>query len=454
MQRLGDIVLCFPLYLWMARTYPGRPIWVVGEPAFYQELLAVSPAVTYIPWTALNELQGRDYSLILNLSHRLEAAALAGQLEAPVKLGGLLDEEGVLRIRGTWQLYRAALTENSRHNRFHWAELNALDCVDKANLPATSFDAPRVLAPGSEKIGLFLGASQEEKRPSPEFWAGLARELEHRGLRVVLLGGPAEVPLGRRVRELLGRPVADFCGRLSLGEFVAVGQTLSLLITPDTGPMHLAAWTGLRVLNLSMGPVSPFETGPYQPGHYVLRANFSCLDCWRCRRPRTYCRERFDPGAVAYLAWRLAGGQGLGQDGLQAPPGLRLYRTGRTPDGFYRLEPLGRGSAADLLGELWRAAFGLLFGLWGQAPLRQAMDELAGCHPRLAHSFRRSLPGLAAPMKMAGAQAGEGSFWTGLPAMIRPLGGYLHMYLQNADFSRQARVHCLELVEKLVTALI
>ncbi|KAF0232164.1 MAG: putative glycosyl transferase family [Desulfovibrionaceae bacterium] len=286
MQRMGDIILSFPLFLWAARTTPDRPIWVVAEPHFYEELLHVSPKVTYLPWTAIRELSAREYSIIVNLSHRPEAADLTGKLSASMKFGPVKDPQG-LHISGRWQLYRAALTGNNRHNRFHWAELNALDCVDNGCFSATHFDTPRILPSTNQAVGLFLGASQVEKRPDPPFWAALAKELERRGMTVVLMGGPAEVPLGEEVRRLHGGRLLDTCGSLSLREFMAVGQTLSLMVTPDTGPMHLAAWSGLQTLNLSMGPVNPWETGPFQPGHHVLRASMSCLDCWHCStRPR------------------------------------------------------------------------------------------------------------------------------------------------------------------------
>jgi ADP-heptose:LPS heptosyltransferase len=450
MQRMGDIVLSFPLFLWTRRNAPDRPIWVVAEPIFYNDLLEVSPAVTYLPWTATGELTARDYALIVNLSHRPEAADLIHSLRARLKIGPIR-EAGVLRIRGRWQLYRASLTGNNRHNRFHWAELNALDCVDKGCFPATNFETPRFLDPGHLAVGLFVGASQPEKRPEPPFWAALAGELKRRGLKVVLLGGPADVPLGEEVKRLHGGGLVDMCGKLGLREFMAVGQTLSLMITPDTGPMHLAAWSGLLTLNLSMGPVNPWETGPFQPGHYVLRANMSCLDCWRCRSGEPRCRDRFDPAQVAYLAWRLVKGQGLQR--LAPPPGTRLFRTGRTPEGFFDLVPLGEADrrAPDILGEMWRGVFGAFFGLWGQERPRETWRELKRTHPRLATAFDRALPGLARRVRRAVTQgaAPGGEFWTASPPVLRPLAGYMHMLLENADYSREALAECLVLIEVL-----
>ena len=454
MQRMGDIVLSFPLFLWLKRNAPERPIWVVAEPSFYNELLNVSPAVTYLPWTATHELSARDYSLIVNLSHRPEAAQLAGSLRARLKIGPV-QEDSDLRVRGRWQLYRASLTGNNRHNRFHWAELNALDCVDKGCFPSTNFDPPRIMPESNEAVGLFVGASQEEKRPGASFWAALARELERRGLKVMLLGGPGEKPLCEEIKRLHGGKLVDTCGRLGLREFMAVGQTLSLMVTPDTGPMHLAAWSGLLTLNLSMGPVNPWETGPFQPGHYVLRADKSCLGCWQCRFAHARCRDCFDPVQVAYLTWRLARARDSRK--ITALPGTRLFRTGRTPEGFYDLVPIGRQvpRASDLLGEMWRGMFGTFFGLWEEERPRQSWRELCLAHPLLTKAFSRAVVELTGRMRgavVSGLTPGE-EFWAASSPMLRPLAGYMHMYLGNSDFTRDAWAECLGMIERLRAVL-
>ena len=449
MQRMGDIILSFPLFLWLRRQAPDRPVWVVAEKSFYDQLLGISPQVTYLPWTATEVLASRGYSQLVNLSHRPEAARLAGQLEAARKLGPVLSE-GSLNVFGRWQLYRTSLTGNNRHNRFHWAELNALDCVEPAQFAATRFDPPRTLGgEAGRAVGLFVGASEANKRPEPAFWAGLALELERRGLKPVLMGGPAEMELCAEVRRLHGGKLVDTSGRLSLKEFMAVGQTLGLLVTPDTGPMHLAAWSGLKTLNLSMGPVNPWETGPFQPGHFVLRASMSCLDCWRCRHETPRCRDRFDPGQVAYLAWRVVKTGGEGR--LAPPPGMRLFRTGRTPEGFYDLVPVGSRArrAPDILGELWRGVFGAFFGLWDGSRPGRSWAALRGEFPALARAFGRELAALAARLSAQGASRPGDGFWRASPPMLRPLAGYLHMRLQNEDFSASALAECLELVARL-----
>ncbi|GAB6036400.1 glycosyltransferase family 9 protein [Fundidesulfovibrio butyratiphilus] len=502
MQRMGDIVLSFPLFLWLARHSPARPVWVVAEPVFYEELKGLSPSVVYIPWTATEHLESRPYALIVNLSHRREAAQLAGRLDAPRKIGPVIEPDGTLRVRGTGQLYRTSLSHNNRYNRFHWAELNALDCTDPGVYAATRFDSPRWPDRREKSVGLFLGASQESKRPDVSFSADLVFELERRGLKVALFGGPADVELGRAVEQATrGRPV-NLCGRLSLRQFMAAGQTLDLLVTPDTGPMHVAAWSGLATLNLSMGPVSPWETGPFPAGHFVLRAAMSCLGCWRCRFDAPRCRERFRPRDVAYLVWRLLATGGDAAR-LTAPKGTRLFRTARTPDGLYDLErigsprvdeilwdrggapksgspsgsriertprpgpdaalaptsgataPLWPGSAGDVLGEFWRSVFAAHFRLVPGDRPSLAWAGLVRTHPRLALALARHLADLARRVSLARAASpvdpGQ-DFWLGAAPLVRPLAGFMHMRAQNADLTPKAWTEALGLLETVLAA--
>jgi len=457
-QRMGDLILTYPLLLWLGRTRPGQPVTVVAEPTFAGPLSRVSPAARYLPLAQGGRLIGQDCSLVVNLSIRPEAARLAGELAAETKCGPVTDAAGVTRVHGDWQLYRASLVGNNRHNRFHWAELNALDVVLLPEVAATRWPEPRHGGPGRVKVGLFVGASQPEKRPDAAFFAALARELIRRGLTPVLLGGPAEVELGAAVAHLVKAPIANLCGRLGLGALAVLGQELALLVTPDTGPMHLAAWTGWRVLNLSVGPVNAWETGPYQPGHYVLTPRLSCRGCWgcgACAAGAPACQGLFDPARVAYVAARLARGEDKRLLGARLP-GCRLWRSDRDGRGLYRLRPLdqpGSPEARETLGALWKGVFGWLFGAWDAAPAQNAVAGLVREQPRLATSLGRGLAVLGAALSQ-GVRDGDVpdvAFMNRFAPHVRPLAGFVERVLQNGDGSRAARLRCLSLLEQVAS---
>ncbi len=455
-QRMGDLILTYPLLLWLGRCYPGRSITVVAEPDFAVPLAPISPPVKYVPLSRAQELTRLDHILVMNLSIRPEAARLAGALRSQARVGAMTDASGATRMYGNWQLYRASVVQNNRHNRFHWAELNALDAVPLDAFTTTTWPMPRAGKPGRATVGIFVGASQPEKRPSAAFAAALARELAKRGLVPVLLGGPGEVELGAAVARQARIPLSNLCGRLGLGELAVLGQEMALLITPDTGPMHLAAWTGWRVLNLSVGPVNPYETGPYQPGHFVLRPRMSCRGCWECSRPEVFCRQGLDPARVAYVAARLARGEDDRLGGALVP-GFELLRSARDAHGLYRLEPVspgphpGRADAREALGEFWKAAFGWLLGLWDVAPARAAFARLAAGQPALTVSLGRGLSGLGAALGrgFAAKAALDAAFVRRFPPHVRPLAGFFERVLQNGDYGRPARLRCLSLLERL-----
>ncbi|KUG29866.1 heptosyltransferase family protein [hydrocarbon metagenome] len=165
------------------------------------------------------------------------------------------------------------------------------------------------------------------------------------------------------------------------------------------------------------------------------------------------CRAAFDPARVAYAAWRMARGEGerLAGAGLW---GMDLFRVGRDDRGLYRLESVsGRPPLAEeALGRFWSEMFGCLFGLGDGSRPRAAWQELTVALPRLAGAFCRTLPRLGVFMRegISGKEDfSDESFWTGFPPYLRPLTGFLHISLQNGDFSREVWKQCLEQVSRV-----
>ncbi|MBU1003574.1 MAG: glycosyltransferase family 9 protein [Proteobacteria bacterium] len=460
MQRMGDLILSYPLVLWLSRRYPGHPIWMMAEELFYKQLIQVNPGVvTFFPWAerSLTHLRSHKYQLVINLSHDPRAASLAGQVEAEEVFGPVAGADGVRYIRGNWHLYRASLVRSNRHNRFHWADMNALDAVPLNEIAATRWNEPRTITKvASRKIGLFLGASQEAKRPSLDFWQKLGRELLKRDLRPVLLGGPGEVDFARQVARGIPAKVINYAGKQTLAELAYFGQTLGMLVTPDTGPMHLAAWTGLRAVNLSMGNVNCWETGPYQNGHFVLRARMSCVGCWNCHRDRTHCHERFLPRQVAFIIDRINQGE-QGRFAQRRLPDLELMATGRSSQGLYSLDvvsPDAPSSARDLLGRFWQQYWGAHFGLWPMDEAASAFAVLREQYPRLRDSMRKGLGHFSRDLRKGlsprGGRALHEDFWQSSEAALQPARSYCQLYLENGDQAPQAWAGCLGLVEELL----
>ena len=106
-----------------------------------------------------------------------------------------------------------------------------------------------------------------------ERYAELARRLREKvGAPMVVSGGPGEEGQADELMRLM-RPgdAVSLAGKLTLGQSMALYKRSKLMVTGDTGPMHVAAALGTRVVAL-FGPTFPERTGPWGEGHVVLQA--------------------------------------------------------------------------------------------------------------------------------------------------------------------------------------
>ena len=113
-----------------------------------------------------------------------------------------------------------------------------------------------------------------------ESFAALADRLEGEGIRVVFTGGPSDGPALDEISRLMTGRNRRLDGKTSLNQLAALYRRAQVVVTTDSGPMHLAAAVGTPVVAL-FGPTAPWRTGPYGPNHIVLRADLSCSPCFK-----------------------------------------------------------------------------------------------------------------------------------------------------------------------------
>src|SRR2546427_4116710 len=122
-----------------------------------------------------------------------------------------------------------------------------------------------------------------------------------------LIGGRDERPVGKQVMRAMQTAPIDLIGQTTLKELIALLRRARLLVTNDSGPMHLAAAVGTPVIAL-FGPTDPARTGPYGAGHTVLRSGVPCSPCFsrRCMNAVTMeCLTSIAPQQVLETATRL-----------------------------------------------------------------------------------------------------------------------------------------------------
>jgi ADP-heptose:LPS heptosyltransferase len=150
-------------------------------------------------------------------------------------------------------------------------------------------------------VGLHVSGGRAIKQWEPERFAAVARRLiESTGATVVLTGSDADRSLVNTVAQTLPSSQAiDVAGHLDLLTLAAILERLDLLITGDTGPMHLAAAVATPIVAV-FGPSDPARYAPRGPLDRIVRVDLPCSPCNRIRRPPARCTGH-TPDCLAFL---------------------------------------------------------------------------------------------------------------------------------------------------------
>ena len=184
-----------------------------------------------------------------------------------------------------------------------------------------SYEAPRFEhSPETAEAVKALMAEQELKEPliaiapcsrweSKSWPAGFFAETiddiarRHKDVSFWLLGSDEESEKGEKVKALCQQPVQNLMGKTSLEVLLALIQKSRLMITNDSGPMHLAAAVETPTCAL-FGPTSAGKTGPYGNIHQIFQSQVDCSPCFKrvCPLPKQICLNDISSGQIADAA--------------------------------------------------------------------------------------------------------------------------------------------------------
>ncbi|MCE9592825.1 MAG: glycosyltransferase family 9 protein [Planctomycetes bacterium] len=263
----------------------------------------------------IDEVRGAGYELALDLQRILKSALLARFAGA----GRVLAYDRARSKELSWVLAAERIEPGLPHAHVVDQYLAFARALGVPN-PAARFSLPfdraaeeRALAVAREHprgfVLLHVGATKSANRWAPERFGALARRLanEH-GVGAWFIGGPHERAAGARAFEAAAgaRDVVDRTGATSLPELWHLAAHARLVISADSGPMHVAAAAGAPVLAL-FGAADERRTGPYGSSHVVLRTRPDCAPCGRrdCPLPRHACMLDLDVERVAAAASEL-----------------------------------------------------------------------------------------------------------------------------------------------------
>jgi ADP-heptose:LPS heptosyltransferase len=149
------------------------------------------------------------------------------------------------------------------------------------------------------RLALNVGARWLTKRWPPENFAAIARRavLEF-GAGLVAVGAAADKPLVERlIHHLGGMPIVNLCGRTSLTQLASIARHCAVFVSNDSGPLHLAAAVGCRVLGVYTC-TSPLKTGPYGARARAVESRIWCAASCLKTCERMECMAELAPEHV------------------------------------------------------------------------------------------------------------------------------------------------------------
>lgn len=307
----------------------------------------------------VEELRAENFDYCLNMSSSAYTALLLRLLKIPQTGGWTADEEGYRVIESDW----ARLFATSVH--FQNRQYNSLNLVDVFRCSADVEEHPHKLLvnidPEARKyaeemiqgagftnfgplIAVQAGASQAKRQWSPALFVEMVKILDKEyNARIVLTGAPKEIGIVQ--------PILDGCnssnvfsavGKTSIPQLAALLNQCEVLVTGDTGPMHISVAAGTPVVAMFLASAYGFETGPYSAGNIVLQPVIGCGPCnpnKSCSRPD--CHETISPRLIADLAIARAKGEVTHVSQEQADPNrVVVYRSEFDRYGFCDLRPI------------------------------------------------------------------------------------------------------------------
>lgn len=337
LDLIGDLVLSLTVVRVLKRTYPQAEIDLLAIPASAQVAMHdpdLAEIITYDPniWRRPKALvQFRNWRDALSLRRRLRARhydlaiSVFGEWAAILAvLSGAKRRVGFGR-----ESYPGFMTDSvpgrhwDPHDHKHEVDY-CLELARAAGAPTSSNDrVPHLhvdpqarqeveqllcqegVQPDKPLIACHVSSNngQSKRWPIP-YWATLIdRLICEDGAQVVLTGAPGDLPLiDMVILRMHERPI-NLAGKTSLAQLAALLQRADLLISGDSGPMHIAGAVGTPLIAIH-GPTDPALSGPVSPSATVLRSGIWCSPCYNakdpadCRFSTTQCMKNILPSQV------------------------------------------------------------------------------------------------------------------------------------------------------------
>ncbi|MCC6234187.1 MAG: glycosyltransferase family 9 protein [Verrucomicrobiales bacterium] len=336
LSALGDILHTIPALTTLRRHLPSAHLaWLVEDAGAgllegHSDLteLHVIPRQQWARlrrsgqrWAAVREfiaclrqIRSLRFDLVIDFQGLAKSGFWISQVNCPRKAGF---GPGLPRNEGAWLALNERIQPPSSEVHALDRNLRLLECLGYPRLPIR-YHLPAPAAADLEAASLLHEVDLENgtrfvainpmtrwptKNWTPELFAATADLLVASGLPVVFTGAPGDRGSIDAITQRMQQRARRLDGRTSLPTLSAIYRRAAVLLSTDTGPMHLAAAVETPVVAL-FGPTAPWRTGPHGNGHRVLRLELPCSPCFKktCLATEVEahaCLRRLDPREVA-----------------------------------------------------------------------------------------------------------------------------------------------------------
>jgi ADP-heptose:LPS heptosyltransferase len=339
---LGDVTRALPLLCRLRRGFPDWHLaWAVeplaaplldGHPALDERIVFQRSAGLRGFLSFVARVRRGRFDLVLDLGRLLKSGVTSASSGAPVRVG-FHRRNG---REGNWLFQTESIPVQAHYSSKLEQYLRFADHVGAPDAPVEFGLAPtpaereraRALLDGVRRpaTAFVLGSSCPSRRWFADRTAEVARVLwrEH-GQAAVLVGTEADRTFATAVRQRLDVPVCDLVGRTTLRDLVGVLAETALVVTPDSGAMHVAAALGVPVVSV-WGATSAARSAPYGSTAHAVMGAAACAPCYRrwCPIGRV-CMESIEPRVVLGHVERVLGAaRASGRVGMEgADEGVR-----------------------------------------------------------------------------------------------------------------------------------
>jgi heptosyltransferase I len=314
LSAIGDTCHALAALRAFQSAWPQTKVtWIIGK-LEAKLMTAILPEIEFITfdksatleelWRLRRFLRARRFELLLDMQLSFRASLISSLVSAPIKLG--FDRARARELQ--WWFTNAhiapAAAEHVLDSFMGFARACGIDPAAPhwdVNLPAHALEYARSIVTDERATLLISPCSSHTARNwSAERYAAIADYAAnvHR-MRVVLVGGRSaiEAQTGSAITAAAQQPILNQIGKDTLPELLGLLSQSTVLLSPDSGPAHMATIVGLPVIGL-YAATNPARAGPYYS--------------------RQWCVDKYDAAAQKYL----------GRPAAQIPWTTKIERSG------------------------------------------------------------------------------------------------------------------------------